>query len=281
MWPPGYPHWGVYFHEIGHNFTFRSFKLGHFMLSHSDFDYSEGLASLAGMYAIRKMIEDASKYGLSDQIVSTLQDQSGWRFLENLDDYIAAGADYTKIDPNIVDGIMVRLQEEYGLSLWYRFFSVFIPPQEAIDVALKNDAKVATYFVAACSAAARTDLRKLFRKKWGFPIKNAFFNKIYQNIKIAAAQRDPRARISSEVKVKVGSVVNLDGNRSWDPQGLPLTYLWSIARKPAGSMATLSDPSSESPNFTPDKEGKYTVELSVKNGLVGSSVEKKVIRAEY
>jgi len=274
------PCWFVIFHELGHNFTFTSQRFSDFIDSHSDADYSEGLATLAGFYAIQKLLTKASTYSLSDKIVTSLSGYFG-AYLHDLDVYVAAGADYKTLDANILDGIMVRLEEDYGLSFWYRFFSVFLPARDSLEVDLKTDAEVATYFVAACSAAARTDLRSRFRDEWGFPIINNFYNRVYPDVQKAVAQRDPRARIRAERRVKVGDVVKLDGKSSWDLQGLPLTYSWTIAKKPAGSIAALWGASRVSPTFIPDKKGKYTVELAVDNGLVVSLIEKKVISAKF
>ena len=62
------------------------------------------------------------------------------------------------------------------------------------------------------------------------------------------------------------NVVQLDGSLSSDPEGQPLTYLWEIVEKPAGSSATLSDSSIVNPTFIADVEGAYTVSLYVSDG---------------
>ncbi len=264
------PQWFVYFHEIGHNFTACFDRFRDFALEHDA--YLEGLASLAGFYAFEKILNNASTYGLSNKIVTSLQQDYGrdTRFLSALDAYVAAGADYQTMDADIVDGILIKLEEDYGLSFWYRFFSVFLPAYETLEVDLTTDAEVATYFVAACSAAARTDLRTRFRDVWGFPINDGFYNQIYPAVQIAVAQRDPRARINYTGEVQIGNMITLDGSSSYDPQGLPLTYAWSLTKKPVTSSAFLSDPSSVSPTLPFDKAGDYTVTLMVDNGLTTS-----------
>ena len=63
------PSWDVYYHELGHAFT------GYMFIYHQGLDtayYSEGLASLNGMYTINKLIKDKSKYNISDPILSSL-----------------------------------------------------------------------------------------------------------------------------------------------------------------------------------------------------------------
>ena len=54
----------------------------------------------------------------------------------------------------------------------------------------------------------------------------------------AAENRPPIARIASELNVKAGSLVVLDGLRSSDPDGDPLRYSWKQIR---GHRVTLSN----------------------------------------
>lgn len=59
------PQWGVYFHEAGHNFTWASMRFGEFAnaseVNNSNFTYSEGLATAAGIYAARMMSQHAQQ----------------------------------------------------------------------------------------------------------------------------------------------------------------------------------------------------------------------------
>jgi hypothetical protein len=66
--------------------------------------------------------------------------------------------------------------------------------------------------------------------------------------------------------VPVGALVTLDGGASYDPGGLyPLTYAWTLAKKPGGSLAQLSDPTVPFPQIVVDKPGIYDFQLSVTN----------------
>lgn len=69
----------------------------------------------------------------------------------------------------------------------------------------------------------------------------------------------------------VGSIIQLDGRESYDPQGLPLTWRWRFVQIPIGSELTNASfnpirPKSRAVSFTPDKIGVYIVELVVNNG---------------
>jgi hypothetical protein len=69
--------------------------------------------------------------------------------------------------------------------------------------------------------------------------------------------------------VKVGATVQLDGSRSFDPEGLPLTFHWTLS-PPPGSQARLSDPTAATPTVVADVTGPYRVQLTVTNGSVSS-----------
>ena len=64
-----------------------------------------------------------------------------------------------------------------------------------------------------------------------------------------------------------GTLVRLDGTQSFDLAGLPITYQWSFLSKPAGSIATLSGPTTAKPSFTADVLGNYSIQLVVADSL--------------
>lgn len=68
--------------------------------------------------------------------------------------------------------------------------------------------------------------------------------------------------------------VVLNGSRSWDPEGNPLTYEWGLADKPGTSTVTeenFSDRTSARPTFTTDVPGEYVFELRVHDGELWSA----------
>ena len=64
--------------------------------------------------------------------------------------------------------------------------------------------------------------------------------------------------------------VVLDGSRSFDVDGDPITYAWSFASRPAASAAALIDATSVNPSFVVDKPGAYSVQLIVNDGKLDS-----------
>ena len=70
--------------------------------------------------------------------------------------------------------------------------------------------------------------------------------------------------------IRPGQTITLDGSTSFDPEGDPLTYSWSLST-PAGSAAVLANPTSVRPTFTVDRDGDYVVQLIVNDGRLNSA----------
>lgn len=77
---------------------------------------------------------------------------------------------------------------------------------------------------------------------------------------------EPVANAGPDQTLRAGTVVDLDGSASFDPQGLaPLAYAWQIVTRPPGSTAVLDDNGAARPSFLADRDGTYIVELQVMN----------------
>jgi hypothetical protein len=73
--------------------------------------------------------------------------------------------------------------------------------------------------------------------------------------------------------------VQLDGSASFDPDGTPVAYSWSLTSQPPSSTATLSDPMVASPSFVADLPGVYIAELRVNDGELESAPDAVAITA--
>jgi hypothetical protein len=67
------------------------------------------------------------------------------------------------------------------------------------------------------------------------------------------------------VVAAAGTPVTLRGSGSYDPEGSPLAFSWTILTRPATSNATIATPTAQNITFTPDVNGSYIVQLAVSN----------------
>ena len=97
------------------------------------------------------------------------------------------------------------------------------------------------------------------------------------SVTITTINSPPVADAGPDQTVFVTQTVLLDGTNSHDVDQDPLTFLWSFASVPSGSTATLSDPTSPTPDFTVDVPGIYAVQLIVNDGTENSVADSVVI----
>src|SRR5205814_10063155 len=95
-------------------------------------------------------------------------------------------------------------------------------------------------------------------------------NSAPDTVTISTLNSSPVANPGPAQKIIVGRTVNLDGSKSTDVDGDQLAFRWSLLSVPDGSTASLSNPTSVTPSFVPDKLGDYVVQLIVNDGTVDS-----------
>lgn len=89
----------------------------------------------------------------------------------------------------------------------------------------------------------------------------------------------PVANAGPDQHVTTGSLVSLDASASSDANGDPLSYLWSLSSRPAGSNATLSTSTTAGSSFIPDIDGAYVIQLVVNDGIADSAAVNLTITA--
>jgi hypothetical protein len=80
----------------------------------------------------------------------------------------------------------------------------------------------------------------------------------------------PVANAGPSQSAEVGEAVTLNGSKSTDSNGEPLTYNWSLVSTPKRSKAVISNPTAENARFLPDLPGTYEVQLIVNDGSLNS-----------
>jgi len=91
-------------------------------------------------------------------------------------------------------------------------------------------------------------------------------------VTVNCSNHTPVAVAGNPITIPFTQTAQLNGSASYDPDGDPLTYAWTITGRPDGSTATLSSSTAVTPTFTPDKKGVYTFSLTVKDDENISSV---------
>ncbi|MFO7287793.1 MAG: PKD domain-containing protein, partial [Gammaproteobacteria bacterium] len=96
-------------------------------------------------------------------------------------------------------------------------------------------------------------------------------------VRVLTENTAPVANAGLDRTAVVGETVELDGSGSTDVDGDRLTYRWTLA-PPAGSAATLSDPTAVRPTFTIDVPGAYVATLIVNDGTDDSAPDTVTIQ---
>jgi len=88
----------------------------------------------------------------------------------------------------------------------------------------------------------------------------------------------PVASAGADMMLQQGTKGTVSGQASFDPDGDPLTYTWSLAAAPPDSnAATIDNPNQATTGFTPDVPGFYTLKLTVSDGQASHSATLTVL----
>ena len=194
------PLWFVYFHEMGHNFVNAAARFQQLyplekrlipgpLPTHILF--YEAWASLPAMYAYdmidrlhsgNEILDSALPNVRSEWRVTRARFEKAWKIFKD-------NPVYTSLNPDVVDGMFLELQERFGWKIFEKFFVIMHPVAETLplfDYRLPNDTADlrttrCTLTAAALSAAAGSDLHEQF-KEWAFPIDEGLFTKAFNEL---------------------------------------------------------------------------------------------------
>jgi hypothetical protein len=91
--------------------------------------------------------------------------------------------------------------------------------------------------------------------------------------------RSPAAAAGADRTTHIDLVTVLDGSASFDPDGDPLDFSWTIIAQPPGNAGTLSAADTATPFFTPTAAGDYEIRLTVSDGRGGFGSDTVLITA--
>ncbi len=100
------------------------------------------------------------------------------------------------------------------------------------------------------------------------------------SVTITTINSPPVAGAGPDQTVFVTQSVLLNGNASHDVDGDALSFHWSFVSIPGGSGATLSNPTSSTPDFLVDLAGTYQVQLIVNDGQEDSPPDMVLINTQ-
>ena len=94
-------------------------------------------------------------------------------------------------------------------------------------------------------------------------VNDGTFNSNPSSVAITTQNSAPVANAGLNQFVNVGTLVQLNGSKSTDVDGDPLTYRWAFTSVPVGSTAALNNAGIVNPTFTADLPGTYVAQLIV------------------
>jgi hypothetical protein len=91
------------------------------------------------------------------------------------------------------------------------------------------------------------------------------------SVTISTVNSAPVASAGADQTALVTQAITLNAGGSSDVDGDALTFAWTFVSRPAGSSATLGNPSSVQPTFVVDRPGAYQLRVVVSDGSLSSA----------
>lgn len=178
-WRYDRPPWFTIFHEMGHDFETGCSPSLSEAICHQRSGvpfyntFVEAFATLAAFHAAERMEEMALR-GLDPSTVESVRRNVGERAAQcrlAWESHLAAGLDFDQLNPDSADGMLLELCDEFGWEAFRRFFRLFGPSDEVLEMCCQADThpKRMSLVLSALSVAASQDLLDRFLK-WGFPV---------------------------------------------------------------------------------------------------------------
>ena len=104
-------------------------------------------------------------------------------------------------------------------------------------------------------------------------VNDGALNSAPDTVSITTLNSPPVANAGPDQTVFVESTATLDGSASTDIDGNLITFAWSLTSVPAGSTASLSNPTVVRPTFAVDRPGTYVAQLIVNDGVASSAAD--------
>lgn len=156
-----------------------------------------------------------------------------------------------------------------GAPLTYQWSLASLPTCSALGRTSLYNANTATpSFVPDCASVFLVALAVSDGEQWSDPVQCS--------VTVGGGNLPPVAEAgnSGNLSPCTQHRYELDGWGSYDPEGAPLTYLWTLVEAPAGSVTnngSFSDRTIGNPVFEWDTTGEYTFELRVNDGTQDSA----------
>jgi hypothetical protein len=181
----------ILLHEMAHNFQIGGLPGFPKLLLNENLDnfqagfcFSEGLATLASMYAAERLSPEETNESML-QVIRTERKKMRDTYYEALNYYLESGIKFENLTPDVVDGMLYTVGDKYGFEVFPKFFKIFHENEmtkQIYKLAGEEESKILAVLVSALSAASEEDLIDDFLY-WEFPIDIQFYKNVSPLIK--------------------------------------------------------------------------------------------------